>query len=181
MLARVLIVWFGANFLIVGAVCGLAGEWYLAWPPVATLLAELGLIMLPNLLLPILALRYWWPEPVGSIRDALGWRWNGWRSIVVGTTAFVLAFGLSAVITSRFGDGIPYQLPGRGNLSAQSLGGLLGLVLLLFGMIAVTVAGEETMFRGLVQTQVGARYGRWWGLVLGAFAHACYWLLILFT
>jgi membrane protease YdiL (CAAX protease family) len=168
MFARILIVWFVANFFGIGVVCALAGEWYLAWHPLATMLAELGLIMLPNLLLPVLALRYWWPEPVGSIRDALGWRWNGWRCAAVGTTAFVLTFGLSAVIASCFGGSIPYQLPGRESISAQSLEGLLGVLLLLSSMIAVTVAGEETMFRGLVQTQVGARHGRWWGLLLGA-------------
>jgi hypothetical protein len=54
MLARILVVWFVANFSVVGVVCALAGEWYLAWPSLATMLAELGLIMLPNLLLPSL-------------------------------------------------------------------------------------------------------------------------------
>jgi membrane protease YdiL (CAAX protease family) len=167
MLARIVILWVIANFLLAGVVCTLAGEWYLAWPPLAAMLVELGLIMLPNLLLPILALRHWWPEPVGSVRDALGWWWNGCRSVVVGTTNFVLAFGLSSVISSWFGGSIPYQLPGGEGMPTQSLGGLLGLLLVLFGLMAVTVAGEETMYRGLIQTQVGARYGRWWGLLLG--------------
>jgi membrane protease YdiL (CAAX protease family) len=44
---------------------------------------------------------------------------------------------------------------------------LLGFLLLIGVMIALTVAGEETMFRGLVQTQVGTRYGLWRGLLLG--------------
>jgi membrane protease YdiL (CAAX protease family) len=46
--------------------------------------------------------------------------------------------------------------------------GLLGL-LALFGFLifaVITVAGEETMFRGLIQTQVGEHYGVWAGIVL---------------
>lgn len=168
MLARILIVWFVANFLLVGVVCILAGGWYLGWSPLAVLFAELGLIMLPNLLLPIFALRYWWPEPIDDVRDALGWRWNGWRAIIVGTMAFILAYALSALVSSFFGGSIPYQLPGREGISAHSPMALLGFLLIMIVMIALTVAAEETMFRGLVQTQVGARYGLWWGLLLGA-------------
>ncbi len=169
MLKRIFAVWLAANFLIIGIVCWLAGGWYLGWPsPLAATLAELGLIMLPNFLLSILVLRYGWPEPAGSIREALGWRWQGWRSVLVGIVAFILIFALVMVVTSLVGDSIPYELPGREGFSAQSLTGVLGVLLLILLMVAVTVAGEETLFRGLIQTQVGAKYGPGLGLLAGA-------------
>jgi membrane protease YdiL (CAAX protease family) len=170
MLRRTLIAWFTANFLIVGAVSCLAGGWYLGWPLFTGILAELGLIMLPNLLLSLLVLRYWWPEPISSIRDALGWSWNGWRSMAVGLAAFAIAFALSELISRVIGQGIPYQLPGgEGAMGPiEDLGLLLRLLLFLIAVVGITVVGEETMFRGLIQTQIGIKYRPWLGLALAA-------------
>jgi hypothetical protein len=53
MLKRILLVWFVANFLVVGAAALLTGGWYLRWPALVRMVAELGLIILPNLLIPI--------------------------------------------------------------------------------------------------------------------------------
>ena len=160
---RTLLVWFTANLLIVGTVSCLAGGWYLGWPLFIGILAELGLIVLPNLLLSLLVLRYWWPEPISSIRDALGWSWNGWRSIAVGLAAFATAFAVSELISRVVGQGIPYQLPGREGAMGpiEDLGLLLRLLLFLIAVVGITVAGEETMFRGLIQTQIGIKYGPW--------------------
>lgn len=132
--------------------------------------AELGLIMLPNLLLPLLVLKYGWTEPVHSLREALGWSWNGWRSVVVGIAAFVLAFALSEGITLAIGESIPYTLPGGEGATGpiEDFALLLGTLLLLIAFVGITVAGEETLFRGLIQTQVGIQYGPWLGLLLGA-------------
>jgi membrane protease YdiL (CAAX protease family) len=169
-LKRILLVWLIANLVLVGAVSWLVGGWYLGWSLYAGMLAELALIMLPNLLFPILVLKYWWPEPVEGIRDALGWSWNGWRSILVGVLAFVLAFVLSEAISRMIGESIPYALPGRegGSGPVEGLVRVLGMLLFLVALVALTVAGEETMFRGLVQTQLGHKYGPWLGTLLGA-------------
>lgn len=114
MLTRMLIIWAAANFGIVGLVSWIAGGWYLGWPvsPVRVMLAELGLIIVPNLVLPILALQYWWPEPVGSYRDALGWWWMGWRSLVAGVLGFVFSLVLFKAVEGLVGGSIPYHLPG---------------------------------------------------------------------
>ena len=175
MLKRILIVWAIANFAIVGLISWVAGEWYIGWhvSPIIGMLAELGLIMLPNLLLPILVLRYWWPEPVGSIREALGWQWLGWRSVLSGIVAFLSFYVLLKVVVALVGNSIPYNLPGatgEGIPIRQPLDILriLGVLLGLVAFVVITVAGEETMFRGWIQTQTGQCYGAWIGLPLGA-------------
>lgn len=40
------------------------------------------------------------------------------------------------------------------------------MLLGLLAFVMITVAGEETMFRGWIQTQVGKRYGVWVGLLV---------------
>jgi len=174
-LKRILIIWVIANFATVGLVSWMAGEWYIGWhgSPVIGMLAELGLIMVPNLILPILVLRYWWPEPVGSIGDALGWQWNGWRSLVSGILTFVFFYVLIKVVVWLVGGSIPYNLPGatgggitiNGPLDALKI---LGVLLGLLTFVVITIVGEETMFRGWIQTQIGKRYGVWIGLLVGA-------------
>jgi len=175
MLRRILIVWLIANFALVGLISWLAGGWYLAWPvsPVLRMVAELGLIMLPNLVLPILVLRFWWLETVGPIRQALGWQWTGWRSFLSGTIAFIAIYLLLKVVGALLGNSIPYNLPGTTGegIAIQQPADVLKLLAILFGLVAfvfITVAGEETMFRGWIQTQMGQRYGVWIGLFVGA-------------
>lgn len=89
MLKRVFIIWIIPNFLVIGIVSWIAGDWYLGWKPFPGMLSELGLIMLPNLVLPILLLKFWWPGSVVSIRDAPGWNWNGWRAVIVVILTFL--------------------------------------------------------------------------------------------
>ncbi len=177
MLKRMLVTWLVANFALVGLVSWLAGGWYLGWPvsPVLGALAELGLIMVPNFVLPALALRYWWPESIDRVRDALGWRWAGWRSLVSGLVAFAALYALLHMVVSWIGGSIPYHLPGTEEAgSAMTIGSVadllraLGLLLALLGLVSITVVGEETMFRGFIQTQLGKRYGVWAGIVVGA-------------
>jgi membrane protease YdiL (CAAX protease family) len=176
MLKRVIIVWAVANFGIVGLASLVAGKWYIAWrlPTTIGTLVEVGLIMIPNLLLPIFALRFWWPEPVPSLRYALAWRWNGWRSIAIGLLFFVLLYILEKTASLFIGESIPYNLPGSssgGGITIRTPADMLlilGLLLDLLVFELLTVAGEETMFRGWIQTQVGKRYGVWLGLLLTA-------------
>lgn len=171
MLKRILIAWFIANFAIVGLVSWLVGGWYLGWDVTTTagMLVELGLIILPNLLLPIFVLRFWWPEPIPSIRQALGWCWTGWRSLLTGGIAFLAAFLLMRAVVALVGESIPYHLPGTGGegIALHSLGEIIGVLLGLAAYVTLTVAGEETMFRGWIQTQLGLHYGAWVGLLAG--------------
>ena len=166
MLKRILLAWFVANFVIAGLAAALTGGWYLRLPPLMSMGAELSLIILPNLLLPLLLLRYAWPAPVASLREALGWQWRGWRPVLVGAIAMAILWAVSMPIASVLGPGIPYNLPpGQGGGPITGLAGLLVLPLYA-AFVVITVAGEETMFRGLIQTQVGARYGTWLGIGL---------------
>jgi membrane protease YdiL (CAAX protease family) len=171
MLKRILITWFVANFVIAGLASWLVGGWYLGWEVSTTagMLVELGLIILPNLLLPVLVLRFWWPEPVISIRQALGWRWTGWRSVLTGGIAFLAVFLLLRAVVALAGESIPYNLPGADGegIALHGLGEIIAVLLGLAVFVAFTAAGEETMFRGWIQTQLGERYGAWVGLLVG--------------
>ena len=163
MIKRIFLAWFVANFVLAGVFALLTGGWYLRLPWVEVMIAELGLIILPNLFLPILLLRYAWPEPVSHLRRALGWQRDGWRPIIVGAGAYIIYLALSSLLSNRLGQGIPYTKPGE----TGPITGLLGLIVLFFyiGFVVLTVWGEETMFRGLIQTQIGQRYGVWIGVL----------------
>jgi membrane protease YdiL (CAAX protease family) len=175
MLKRMLIIWVIANFLIVGLVSWVVGGWYIGWhvSPVIRGLAELGLIMVPNLVLPVVVLRYWWPEPVDSVRCALAWEWNGWRSLASGLLGSGAYFVLVKMAVRLLGSSIPYNLPaatGEGIAIEDPLDVLpiLGMLLALVAFVVITVVAEETMFRGWIQTQAGNRYGTWAGLAVTA-------------
>lgn len=164
MIKRILLAWFCANFLFAGIFALLSGGWYLRLPTYIGVGAEVGLIVLPNLLLPPLLLCYAWPEKIERLSLALGWTRNGWRSILAGVSAFGIYLLLSTLLSNWLGPDIYYNKPGQGG----SISGWLGLLVLvgyiLFALF--TVAGEETMFRGLIQTQVSHRYGAWAGILL---------------
>ena len=164
MIKRILLAWFGANFVLAGAFALLTGGWYLRLPTSVGMIAELSLIMLPNLFFPILLLRYAWPVPVDNLRQALGWQRIGWRPFLIGGAAFAIYLILSSLSSSLLGSSIPYSLPGEGG----GVSGLAGVVLLLYFIVFViiTVTCEETMFRGLIQTQISQKYGVWIGILL---------------
>jgi membrane protease YdiL (CAAX protease family) len=177
MVKRILIVWAVANFVIIGIVSWLAGGWYSGWPvsPVIRAVAELGLIMLPNIAFPVLTLRFAWPEAVAGLRDALGWRGNGWWGVFCGVIGFAVWYLLIQILVRLVGGSIPYNFPNEsGEGSGISLQGfsdvwlILGLLLGLAALMVITVAGEETMFRGFIQTQIGNRYGTAAGIVIAA-------------
>ena len=169
LLQTLLIAWLVANFALPGLAALLVGGWYLRWPTLPGMAAELGLIMLPNLALPILVLRRWFHVPIRSIPMELGWQWNGWRSVIVGLGFFALSFPLNAIVVSRFGASIPYNLPGQpAPFQPQGIVEVFGVLALLLLFLVLTVAGEETMFRGFLQTQLGDRFGPWSGLLLAA-------------
>lgn len=175
MLKRMLIAWIVANFAIVGLASLIAGGWYIGWDvsPVVRGVAELGMIMVPNLVLPVVVLRYWWPEPIDRVRRALGWHWNGRRSLMSGLLTFGVYFVLVKAAVALLGPGIPYNVPeaaGGGMAIEGPLDVLpiLGVLLSLVAFVVITVAAEETMFRGWIQTQAAKRYGVRAGLLVGA-------------
>jgi membrane protease YdiL (CAAX protease family) len=167
LLARLLAIWFIANFALVGAASALAGRWYLGWARgLPIMLIELALIQVPNLLLPLWLLRR---QGFAGLRDALGWRWAGWRTLAAGVLAFAVSLGLSAGVVAMFGNPIPYNLPGEGGgITAHNLLAVVGLLLLLLLFVGLTTAAEETMFRGLLQTRLTAAYGAPAGILMAA-------------
>jgi len=176
MCKRLIVIWAIANFAIVGIASVIAGQWYLGWQlsVFAKMWVEIGLIILPNLLLSFAALRYGWIASQGHLRSELAWRWEGWRSIVIGFVAFVVMYFSINFVTSFLGDGIPYRLPDasqeNSGIAINGVVGFLNVLGVLGGLlvfITFTVMGEESMFRGLIQTQVGKQYGAWVGLLAG--------------
>ncbi len=164
MIKRVLLIWFAANFVLAGVFVLITGSWYLHLPTISRMAAELGLVILPNLLFPILLLRYAWTEPVTDLRQALGWQWRGWRPILIGMAAFTIYLLLSMLFSNILGPSIPYSQPGE----SGAISGIAGLLALLFfiAFAFLTVWGEETMFRGLIQTQVSQHYRIWLGVAV---------------
>jgi len=163
MIKRILLIWFLANFALAGVFRLVTGFWYLQLPPIPGRIAELGLIVLPNLFLPVLLLRYGWGKPVPDIPQALGWERRGWRPIGIGVVAFFIYMLLSAVLSNMLEPGIPYNSPGEGG-AIEGMAGLLALLLYIV-LVAVTVLGEETMFRGGIRTQIGRSYGAGMGVL----------------
>jgi len=177
MLKRTILIWAIANFAVVGLVSLMAGKWYIGWhvSSLTAMWVELGLIILPNLILSIAALQYDWFATQSNTKTELGWHWNGWQSILVGIVAFVVMYLGGRIVVNLFGESIPYSLPeasGENNgiqiNSAVDLLKVSGILISLLLFVALTVLGEESMFRGLIQTQIGRRYGIWAGVLIGA-------------
>jgi membrane protease YdiL (CAAX protease family) len=151
-IAPLLAVWFGANFGPHLVVFLATGRVYYQLAPLWQFIAE-SAIMLLNLLLPVVALRYFQCQK-GHILHSLGWRWDGWRTIWIGLLGFV-AYMIAAIGTHLIGQ--PIGSPPQ-RLTPQEL--ILALILLL----GLTAAAEETMFRGYIQTTLTQRYGAWIGV-----------------
>jgi hypothetical protein len=143
MLKRALLAYILANFAIIGLVMGLRGGWYAGWrqSPSAGMLAQLGLVMLPNLVLPFVVLRYEGVPGLRSQLDLLGWRWPGRRSLFAGLAGFILFLALSIAVSAWFGEPIPYQVPGVEPLSADTLIQVV-LLLLVFCALLPTICGK---------------------------------------
>ena len=113
MLKRLLLIWFVANFVIVGLVSMLMGGWYLSNPPLIGLSLELALVMVPNLALPIWALGRPAFHADTARRESLGWRWPGIRALVWGVGAFAAIFGANTFVSRLLGNPIPYISPAQ--------------------------------------------------------------------
>ena len=170
MLKRALLIYLVANFGLIGLVMWLRGGWYagLTESPLAGMLAQLGLVVLPNLLLPVLLLRFEGLPPTQSIHQSLGWIWSGRRTVLASGAGFFLFIALSYAVSAWIGEPIPYQVPGVEPLSADTLPQAGGLFVLLFLFVGLTVAAEESMFRGLLQFRFSGRFGVFAGLIAAA-------------
>ncbi|MFQ6058392.1 MAG: type II CAAX prenyl endopeptidase Rce1 family protein [Anaerolineae bacterium] len=162
-LGLMLAVWLVANFVPHGLIYLFTGKVYLQFSPYAGFAGEISTMLL-NLLLPLLALRYLSPARSTSLRDALAWRWRGWSTLGWGVLGYAL--GMAAALAINVGLGPPFSY-GAGIQPASRLE-LVLLLLILVVLIAVTTLGEETMFRGYLQTELTERYGAWVGILLPA-------------
>ena len=177
MLKRIILIWAIANFVVVGLVSLMAGKWYIGWrvAPIAAMWLELGVIILPNLVLSIAAIRFGWLTNQTHVHTELGWQWNGWQSFVVGILAFVVMYLTVSFVSNLIGASIPYNLPETSHAnngvqinSPADAWKASGILVSLLIFVVVTVIGEESMFRGLIQTQLGKQYGIWVGVLVGA-------------
>jgi membrane protease YdiL (CAAX protease family) len=91
---------------------------------------------------------------------------------LAGIAGFVLVYAVIKLAENILGDSIPYQFPEassqNGGLAATTPGGILVLLLGLAAFAALTAIGEEIMFRGYIQTQIGQRYGEITGILFAA-------------
>jgi membrane protease YdiL (CAAX protease family) len=170
MFKRVLLAYFVANFAIIGLIMWLRGGWYAGWTqdPLTGMLVQLTLVMLPNLLFPFILLRYEKPNKCLSSCNFLGWRWPGRRALFAGGAGFALFVALSTLTSRWIGTPIPYQVPGVEPLSADTLQQVVLLLVVLLLFVGLTVAAEETMFRGLIQPRFTTHFGVAIGILITA-------------
>ena len=158
--------WFLVNFAFAGFASIFLDGWFLSQPPLKAIAMELGLIMHPNLLLPIWALHLPAFRTNKRAREALGWKESETRVVLFGPGAFLVIYIAGILIEKFLGPGIPYNLPGtEGPIQASGLWDAIGLLLLLVALVALTVVAEETMFRGFIQGQVTTARGLWAGMI----------------
>lgn len=162
-LGLMLTVWFLANFVPHGLIYLFTGKLYFQFSPYAGFTAEMSIMAL-NLLLPLLALRYLSPARPPSLREALAWRWRGWSTLGWGVVGYALGVALALAINVGLGPPFSYGAGIRPTSRIE----LLFLLLTLVILIAVTTLGEETMFRGYLQTELTERYGAWVGILVPA-------------
>jgi membrane protease YdiL (CAAX protease family) len=168
---RLVLVWLAANYGYHAVFYLFTGQPYLALAPLQAALAELGLMAL-NLGLPLIALAAARPRPA-SLRDALAWRWRGWRTAAGGLLGFGL-IALSAPLVNRVVGAPPFAYGGGFGpiTSAQGWMRAFALLALLLALWLVSTLGEEIMFRSYLQTGFGQRFGPLAGLLIAALLFA---------
>ncbi len=148
-----LLIWFTANFIPHIVVFLATGKIYYQLGHIWAIAAETSIIVL-NLLLPMIALRYLSPSG-DPILKSLGWCWTGRRTIWIGLVG--LAVIIVVMFASRQIIGDPISSPVRLNHREFLL-----MMIILLVLVAVS---EETMFRGYIQTALTQQYGMWIGIV----------------
>lgn len=154
--------WLVANGLTHVMVLAMTGGIYYQLPLLALLGAEASISFL-NFFLPILAIRYLLKEPF-SFAGSFGWRWTGWKVPVLAFFGFVAFILLSMGSNWLFANKIiPYSAPGMSGPVSRMDYLIEMLILLIFPAL-----GEETMFRGFLQTRLTAIYGTIAGILVPA-------------
>jgi membrane protease YdiL (CAAX protease family) len=148
-----LLVWFAANFIPHLVVFLASGKIYYQLSPAIGLATETTLMLL-NLLLPLVIIRY--ISPIKSSLREVGWQWNGWKTILWGLTGFVASIVIMIVVQILFGAQFNESVNWQLNLLER-----IWTFLLLLG---ITAFGEEMMFRGYIQTTLTEKYGVWVGI-----------------
>ncbi len=159
--AVLLVTWLVANSLTHVVVALATGDTYYKLPLYWMIGAEASIAFL-NFVLPILAVRYLLKEPV-SFRSSFGWRWTGWKIPVLGIGGFVAVMLLSMGTDRLFGTTIQYGAAGMAGPVTRANYLVFTLMLLIFPAF-----GEETMFRGFLQTRMTAMYGATAGILIPA-------------
>jgi membrane protease YdiL (CAAX protease family) len=153
-----LVVWFLANFVPHIVIFLLTGKIYYQLSPYSMIVAEAS-VMLLNFILPVAVLHYFSSQG-SSVMHRLSWRWSGWRIIWVGLAGFIVAMIIMGVIQQFIGA--PISSPPQ-KFRPQEM------VMLIILLLVMTAAGEETMFRGYIQTELTHSYGALIGIIGTAF------------
>ncbi len=154
--------WFTANALTHVIVALATGGIYYQLPLYGMLGAEASIAFL-NFIIPLIALRLFLKEKV-SFSGTLGWRWTGWRVPVFAVGGFIVFMLLSMVTNWLFANqSIQYGGPGMAGPRSATDYLIFTLMLLIFPAL-----GEETMFRGFLQTRLTATYGPATGILVPA-------------
>ena len=157
-LPHILLAWAIANFLPHIVVFVLSGKIYYQLSLEWAIISESS-IMLLNLFLPIIFLRYFTNQKE-SVADYLGWKWRGFGVIGIGFIGLILYFLILIITQSTLGN--PISTPGW-NLNSP-----FKIVAILILLLVLTAACEETMFRGFLQTAMTREYGNCVGIVIPA-------------
>jgi membrane protease YdiL (CAAX protease family) len=160
--ATLLLTWFAANALTHLVVAVTTGGIYYQLPLYALLGAEASIAFL-NFLLPVLAVRFVLGERV-SFSAGFGWRWTGWRIPALAVAGFAAFILVSMACDRAFGNRI-IAYGAAGMAGPVSRADYLVMALMLLVLPAL---GEETMFRGFLQTRLTTMFGAWAGILIPA-------------
>lgn len=149
-----LLVWFIANFVPHIIVFIATGKIYYQLAAIWMIVAE-NTIMLLNLLLPLIALRYLLNQR-DHILQNLCWRWRGWRTIWIGLAGFIATIIMLLCTQQIIGD--PVGSPAKQIHPGEVL-------IMLLSLLVLAAASEEMMFRGYIQTVLTRDYGAWVGVI----------------
>lgn len=132
---------------------------YYQLSPPAMLATEASLDLL-NFFIPVLAVRFCFKEPVF---ESTGWNWSGLKVLGWGAMGFISWFGVILLLNWLTGNQtIQYVPVGSRSFSRHELQAMALMLLFL------PAAGEEMMFRGMLQSYITRLDGRWVGICVAA-------------
>lgn len=132
---------------------------YYQLSPPAMLATEASLNLL-NFFIPILVVRFYFREPVAK---STRWNWSGLKVLGWGVVGFGSSFGVSLLLNRLTGNQtIQYAPVGSRSFSQHEMQAMALMLLFL------PAAGEEMMFRGMLQSYITRLSGRWAGICIAA-------------